>query len=122
MPAKSKTLDRPAEVLYWTLTPGQRHRIATQLGVVGDKDQTGYPGECERAQKWLQRARARGSFGDVIKLAERMHRSDLRHIEETIRRFGYRRLNNGNSYPREDALMDELEEYRQRHYQWLSYA
>jgi hypothetical protein len=113
-----KSVDMPAEVLYWTLTQGQRHRIAEQLGVVGDEKGD----DLQRSQAWLSRARARGSFGKVILAADKMHRCDLRQIEDAINRFGYRRDPHEPSYERNVVLMSELEEYRQRHYQLLTYA
>ena len=119
MPNKAKSLDKPVEVLYWVLTPGQRHTIAQRLELTADTDRGN--SEIERSRGWLNRARARGSFGEVIKIADMMHRSDLRQIEDTINRFGYRRSNNGY-HQREDALMAELQEYRNRHYQWLAYG
>jgi hypothetical protein len=119
--ARQHSVDLPAEVLYWTLTQGQRQRLAEQLGLLDAKDRR-QADDLARSQAWLKRARLRGSFDKVILLADQLHRADLRQIEDTVRRFGYRRDSYKADYSREDALMSELEEYRSRHYSWLQYG
>jgi hypothetical protein len=113
MATEVKQFDRPAEVLYWTLTQGQRHKLIERLGLLDDLDRMIYPDDINRSQAWLQRARERGSFEQLILTAEATHRSELRHLQDAIK------LNGVNGTLTRD---DELLAYVERHYQWLSYG
>jgi hypothetical protein len=104
-------MDNPAEVLYWVLSQGQRHHIAHQLGVCKAQDQARFSTDCQRAQIWLRRLRRRGSLDHAMRLAERLHRHNLRRLEDAIRladiRHGWR---------------EELEAWRTQHYHLLELA
>jgi hypothetical protein len=113
MALQVKSLDTPAEVLYWTLTQGQRHDLAQRLDLLDDQDRVIYPSDIRRSQAWLQRARERGSVCQAILMAEAMHRSELRHLEDAIRLNGV----NGTV-----TVAEELEAFIEHYRRLIGYA
>lgn len=99
-------MDNPSLTLYWCLTHGQRRQIAVAFGVVRAAD--GQLGELPAAALWLKRLDACGSIADVLARARRLHQTELRQIEEGIRRAAPR------------TWRDELEHWREFKYRLLA--